>query len=384
MAEFVNQRLEEMIPELEEMSNIGLFTIKETRVILKHREGHEYKLRQQTKTKQSFLNYIQYEKKLLELIKYRRKKIGQDSKKRNVEKAVADRIHKLYREDVDLWEQHIDFSKHLYEKAYVSRLYTKVLKIHSHNEELWVKAAQWESSREGNLNPDLAREILLKAQRVNPESQMIFLEMFRMELDLAKISIRRKKVLGLTRSKSGDDSSDEDIADDNESDYSLELKISSIIYKKGMEMFPGSFELHLKILAICCTVKEARELQEQIIQDLQTLYPDNPHVWNALALRFLGGLKKMDKVNKTEALKKCFAVYDQALDRLPNVASTAIANTALANTTVASTALANTDFDTKALPAHRWPAQHWPTQHWPTQTFPTQTSSTQTSSHITG
>lgn len=42
--------------------------------------------------------------------------------------------------------------------------------------DLWLKAAQWESSDEGNSNHELAREILLKGQRVNPESEALFLE----------------------------------------------------------------------------------------------------------------------------------------------------------------------------------------------------------------
>ncbi|CAL1529880.1 unnamed protein product [Lymnaea stagnalis] len=97
MAEYVNQTLEEMIPELEEMSKLGLFTVKETKVILRNRQNHEYKLRQLTKTKSSFLNYVEYETKLLELLKFRRKKLGQSSKKREIEKSIADRIHNLYR-----------------------------------------------------------------------------------------------------------------------------------------------------------------------------------------------------------------------------------------------------------------------------------------------
>ncbi|KAI8796428.1 U3 small nucleolar RNA-associated protein 6 [Biomphalaria glabrata] len=320
MAEYVNQRLEEMIPELEEMSSIGLFSIKETKVILKLREAHEYKLRQQTKTKQSFLNYIEYEKKLLELIKIRRKKLGQDSKKRDVEKAIADRIHKLYRlvcerfsDDLHLWEQHIEFTKLMNEKSYVSRLYTKVLKIHSHNEDLWVRSARWESSKEGNMNPDLAREILLKAQRVNPESQLIFLEMFRMELDLAKIAVKRKQILGLADKK--DDTSDDDCSQIN---IGQELKIANIIYSKGIEIFPGNSELHLKMLAVCCAVKEAKALRQQIVQDLQCLYPENPQVWHALALINLNGLRKMDKANQRESAKQCVEVYQQAVEKLPN------------------------------------------------------------------
>ncbi|XP_059163824.1 U3 small nucleolar RNA-associated protein 6 homolog [Physella acuta] len=314
MAEYVHQTLEEMIPELEEMKEIGLFTVKETKNILKKRESYEYKLRQLTKTKSSFLNYIEYEKKLLELLKIRRKKLGQHTKKRDVEKAIADRIHKLYRlvtlrfsEDISLWEQHIEFSKVMNEKAYVSRLYGQVLKIHSHNPDLWLKAAQWESSDEGNSNHELAREILLKGQRVNPESESLFLEMFRMELQLAKVLIKRKAILKISTNETN-----------GENELAPELRLPFIIYNKSKEIFPGRADLHLKLLIICCSVKEGRPLQDLIVSDLEESYPDNPKVWNGLALRYINKIKTVSKGHRKEAISKCLAVYEKALEKLPN------------------------------------------------------------------
>lgn len=318
MAEYVNQTLEEMIPELEEMSRIGLFSVKETKVILRNRQNYEYKLRQLTKTKSSFLNYIEYETKLLELLRIRRKKSGQSSNKREIEKAIADRIHNLYRlacvrfsEDVDLWKAHIEFSKHLHEKSYVSRLYNKMLKIHARREDLWVNAAQWESSDEGNRNPELAREILLQGQRVNPESQIIILEMFRMELELAKLLLKRKAVLGIAPNQFNEEAPQKEVK-------ISELKLSEIIYSKGIEMFPGNFDIHLKMLIISSTFKEAKDLQNLIKADLQRLYPDIPEVWNGLALMHLKQLNKLSTVKREKAIKNCLEVYQLAVDRLPN------------------------------------------------------------------
>uniref|UniRef100_A0A0B7A1C5 U3 small nucleolar RNA-associated protein 6 homolog n=3 Tax=Arion vulgaris TaxID=1028688 RepID=A0A0B7A1C5_9EUPU len=315
MAEYVHQTLEEMIPELEEMNRIGLFSVKETKIILKNREKYEYTLRQLTKTKSMFLNYIEYEKKVLELLKIRRKKLGHDAKKRDVEKSIADRIHKLYHlmtirfsEDVTLWEQHIQFSKDLNEKAYATRLYTQVLKIHSHNEEMWVKAAQWESSTEGNSNSELAREILLKGQRVNPESQFIILEMFHMELKLAKQILKRKAVLGIASNQAQENVSS------GEGDKIVELKVAEIVYRQGVEIFSDDPEFHLKMFNICCWFKEAITLQHLIISDLKQLYPDTPLVWNGLALSCLHKLRKMQPGQRKDAVARCLDMYSVAVE----------------------------------------------------------------------
>ncbi|CAL1529881.1 unnamed protein product [Lymnaea stagnalis] len=186
-----------------------------------------------------------------------------------------------------------------------------MLKIHARREDLWVKAALWESSDEGNRNAELAREILLQGQRVNPESQIIILEMFRMELELATFLLKRKAVLGIAPNQPNED--------DHKKEASIsELKLSEIIYSRGIEMFPGNFEIHLKMLIISSVFKDAKDLQELIRADLQRLYPDIPEVWNGLALMHLNGLNKLRPVTKEKAIKNCLDVYRQAVDRLPN------------------------------------------------------------------
>ena len=55
--------------------------MKETKIILKNQERYEYTLRQLNKTKPIFLQHIEYGKKDLELLKFRRKKLGLDFKR---------------------------------------------------------------------------------------------------------------------------------------------------------------------------------------------------------------------------------------------------------------------------------------------------------------
>lgn len=81
MAEYVEQRMEEMVPELEELERVQLLTKGEVKSLMNKRKGFEYKIQKRTKQKEDFLSYIQYETNLLDLIKIRREKTGYLHKK---------------------------------------------------------------------------------------------------------------------------------------------------------------------------------------------------------------------------------------------------------------------------------------------------------------
>ena len=93
MAEFVQREIEDMLQELECLKKSNILTIEETRFedkinsfrktikqqsvfkfrsIMKQRKKHEYKMQRRTKEKEVYLQYIQYEINVLELIKQRR------------------------------------------------------------------------------------------------------------------------------------------------------------------------------------------------------------------------------------------------------------------------------------------------------------------------
>uniref|UniRef100_A0A3P8W3V3 UTP6 small subunit processome component n=1 Tax=Cynoglossus semilaevis TaxID=244447 RepID=A0A3P8W3V3_CYNSE len=61
MAEIVQQRIEERIPELEQLERVGLFTKKEVKSIIKRATALEYKLHRVIINKEDFIAYIQPE-----------------------------------------------------------------------------------------------------------------------------------------------------------------------------------------------------------------------------------------------------------------------------------------------------------------------------------
>uniref|UniRef100_A0AAY5KLQ8 U3 small nucleolar RNA-associated protein 6 N-terminal domain-containing protein n=1 Tax=Esox lucius TaxID=8010 RepID=A0AAY5KLQ8_ESOLU len=67
MAEIVQQRIENRIPEWEQLERVGLFTKKEIKSMLKRATALEYKLHRLIISKVDFIAYIQYEINVLEI-----------------------------------------------------------------------------------------------------------------------------------------------------------------------------------------------------------------------------------------------------------------------------------------------------------------------------
>lgn len=137
MAEIVQQRIENRIPELEQLERVGLFSKKEVKSMLKRATALEYKLHRLIITKVDFIAYIQYEINVLELIKKRRSRIGYQFKREEIEYSIISRINSIFRrattkwkDDVQLWLSHIAFCKKWNTKAQLSKVFSSMLAIH--------------------------------------------------------------------------------------------------------------------------------------------------------------------------------------------------------------------------------------------------------------
>ena len=80
------------------------------------------------------------------------------------------RINKLFKilehrnqEDVSTWLSHIQFLQTSGWEEGVSRLYLRLLQVHSDKPGLWIEAAKWEFEREGSA--ENARKIMLRGLR---------------------------------------------------------------------------------------------------------------------------------------------------------------------------------------------------------------------------
>ncbi|XP_059484822.1 U3 small nucleolar RNA-associated protein 6 homolog isoform X2 [Neocloeon triangulifer] len=194
MAEFVQLRLEEMRPELEQYAKFELFGMDEIREITIKRKDLEYKVQKRNKSKEDYLKYIQYEVDLLKLLRLKLQSFQASENtakiKRELCKFIINRImHLLYcsvtrfPEDIKLWLTYIKFCKSERRFSEVSRNLEKMLKFHGNKEQMWQIAAHWEYLECDNI--ESARAFLLTGMRHHPHSEFIYSEAVWLELKYA-------------------------------------------------------------------------------------------------------------------------------------------------------------------------------------------------------
>ncbi|PNI47222.1 UTP6 isoform 6 [Pan troglodytes] len=197
MAEIIQERIEDRLPELEQLERIGLFSHAEIKAIIKKASDLEYKIQRRTLFKEDFINYVQYEINLLELIQRRRTRIGYSFKKDEIENSIVHRVQGVFqrasakwKDDVQLWLSYVAFCKKWATKTQLSKVFSAMLAIHSNKPALWIMAAKWEM--EDRLSSESARQLFLRALRFHPECPKLYKEYFRMELMHAE-KLRKEK-----------------------------------------------------------------------------------------------------------------------------------------------------------------------------------------------
>ncbi|XP_074778321.1 U3 small nucleolar RNA-associated protein 6 homolog isoform X2 [Athene noctua] len=321
MAERVEQRLEDRVPELEQLERVGLFTRRETRAVLRKASALEYKIQRRALRKEDFINYIQYEINLLELIKKRRARIGYSFKKDEIENSILHRVHSLFnratgkwKEDVQLWLSHVAFCKQWNAKHQLSKVFSTMLAIHSNKPALWIMAAKWEM--ETQLSSESARHLFLRALRFHPECPKLYQEYFRMELMHAEKQRKEKKEFEQAKMDLGEFSYSEEI---------LNGEMARIIYRDAAQKIKG-VEFHLAVLSIAKLFDFTQDLQKEILESLQTKYADDPLMWEYMARRELelGSLQSTEPTTKqmkvsemTQREERCCAVFEEAVGAVP-------------------------------------------------------------------
>ncbi|XP_048466760.1 U3 small nucleolar RNA-associated protein 6 homolog isoform X2 [Rhincodon typus] len=323
MAERVQWRLEERLPELEQLERVGLLTGTECRALMKKVTALEHKVQRRALNKESFISYIQYEINFLELIKRRRVRAGYYFKKEEIEYAIVNRIHALFRRalskwkaDVQLWLSHIAFCKKWNTKLKLSKVFSAMLAIHPDKPALWMMAAKWEM--EDQLSSESARHLFLRALRFHPESQKLYQEYFRMELMHVEKMRKEKQLLETAKLKL------------TEAEYPEEIvrgDLARIVYKNAIEKIPGDAEFHLSFWTIAVMFDFTQDLRKEIVEDLQTLHSNHPVCWDFVARQELDAdlpVSECSKQTKASDVarreERCWAVYEKAVASVPTEA----------------------------------------------------------------
>ncbi|XP_068448212.1 U3 small nucleolar RNA-associated protein 6 homolog [Clinocottus analis] len=316
MAEIVQQRIEERIPELEQLERVGLFTKKEVKSIVKKATALEYKLHRLIVNKEDFIAYIQYEINVLELTKKRRAHIHYQFKREEIEFPVIHRINSVFRratnkwkDDVQLWLSHVAFCKKWATKGQISKVFSAMLAIHPDKPALWIMAAK--SELEDRNSSESARHLFLRALRFHPDNKKVFQEYFRMELLHCEKQRKQKSEL---------EKAEMDLGEYAFSPEILSGKLAEVVYRDATGKIKEA-EFVISLLNIAAIFDFTKELQDFILQDLQFNYTADSLTWDFMAKRELeapgvGAELQTPKgrasdINRRE--ERCCLVYEEGV-----------------------------------------------------------------------
>ncbi|XP_011495959.1 PREDICTED: U3 small nucleolar RNA-associated protein 6 homolog isoform X2 [Ceratosolen solmsi marchali] len=311
MAEFVQKKVEDMRPVLEQMRKLKLFSEREICEITKKLKEYEYKLQRHTKSKEDFLRYIQYEMDLMKLVKQRRERYGITQMKSDIDFTIANKINHLYKDailkfqdDLRFWIAYMKFCKHVKFHSCISRMIGRMLSIHQDKPKCWHIAALWEI--EENNNQQNAKNFLLRGLHFHPDSKLLYTDIFKLELDY--VFTKNNKV------KSIDISTVRTIR--NNSNIPVELQKVFIIYEQAFKRIRD--------------IKFIIELLNITQGDMVKEYLHEPMMWDTMAHRELKGLiqpsletdessmeiQTLKHSSLRDRISNCYKVYQTAVKKI--------------------------------------------------------------------
>lgn len=315
----MQQRIEERIPELEQLERVGLFTKKEVKAIIKRATALEYKLHRLIVNKEDFIAYIQYEINVLELIKKRRCHVRYNFKREEIEFPIINRINSIFKRatnkwknDVQLWLSHVAFCKKWGTKGQTSKVLSAMLAIHPDKPALWIMAAK--SELEDRDSSESARHLFLRALRFHTNDKKVYQEYFRMELLHCEKLRKQQKEL---------EKAEMDLGEYEFSPEILSGKLAKVVYSDATEKIKEA-EFVISLLNIAAIFDFTKDLQDSILQDLQTNYTDDSATWDFMAKRELeapgageelqSAKGRASDINRRE--ERCCQVYEEGVKSL--------------------------------------------------------------------
>ncbi|KAL0276206.1 UNVERIFIED_CONTAM: hypothetical protein PYX00_003820 [Menopon gallinae] len=293
MAEFVELNAEEWVPELEQMERIRLFDSKEIKSITTKKKEFEYKIQRKTKSKEDFLKYIQFEVDLYRLVKARRHKMKIHANKTSIEGSQTKRISRLfkqaifrYQDDIKLWMSFFKYCQEANLQKLGSQMLVRMLQVHSDKENLWAFAAKWDFEKLNSV--ETARQFLLRGLRHHPCSELLYTELFKLELKYAsdkRKEVKKKKI------QLGEDTDSKNLED------VIKGKLAEVVYENALTKI-SNVEFKVNILNLASEYSETKTLQNKIFQNLIKEHSEEEITWDMMAKRELQGISYEDPEGK--------------------------------------------------------------------------------------
>ncbi|KAA1472793.1 hypothetical protein DENSPDRAFT_839159 [Dentipellis sp. KUC8613] len=206
--EKVQFQQEQMLSELKDLAQKGLFTQKEIKQIMKKRTAFETALVRRVAKKADYLRYAAYEMQLEALRKKRVERLNLPPAPPSISDYalvrrqfyIFERALKKFKSDIPLWVQYIQVAKREGARALVGRITARALQLHPNTPALYILAASHELE---HLSPSAARTLLQRGIRLNADSVELWREYVKMELGFIEGLRRRWDLLGITLDTKG-------------------------------------------------------------------------------------------------------------------------------------------------------------------------------------
>mmetsp|Transcript_22822 Transcript_22822/g.58091 ORF Transcript_22822/g.58091 Transcript_22822/m.58091 type:complete len:681 (-) Transcript_22822:163-2205(-) len=325
MGDTVRYLMEEMIPELEELEKKGYFSRSEIKQIVLKRQDFEYHLKRRAAMKKDFLRYIDYESKLEELRRHRKKALGIKGKKGPAEVGIIRRIHfifdratRKFKADLSLWVDWLKYCKQSKSSKQFSKVVTKALHRHSHVAALWIEAAAWEFEHNGHVAA--ARALMQQGLRHCRTDEGLWGEYLRMELLYVARLRARRDVLGLPNPQTPEDIAQllqahktpgkrkrgaAEAADGGADPEAAEAAVRAVltgavarvVIKGAAQALPASVALRRRFLAVLAQFDfpGIAELRDAVYDNLAADFAADESAWDLCARRhwLQGGLQEL-------------------------------------------------------------------------------------------
>lgn len=233
--------------------------------------------------------------------------------------SIFDRATKHSPGDLGLWLQYLDFARKQKARIKVSQILTNVLRLHPTKSDLWIYAANYVFSEQGDITQ--ARSYMHRGLRFCPHSATIWSEYLKLEMaHLSKVIVRRQ-VLGIDKvNEDINETSDYDKLDSdvfpldeltpsdvtvfpsNESAEKLQKlnlspvqtgAIPSAIVNAALKQLPEHLELGSRLFDVLAAFRDlpcTKSLVQQIVDGLSKTCPKSPTTLNCFIRQPFHGL----------------------------------------------------------------------------------------------
>ena len=280
MAEVVQSNIEDTLPEVYELQQLGVLSPGEAKLVIKERTKFEYMMRRRISKKQDNIRFIEFELKLEKLKQSRISTLGLQDISEGARYRSLQRIHFLFQKclkknknDIALWIRYIKYCKDVKSSRSLGLAFVEGLKHNPHCVIMWIMSAK--NEMEANKNMAAARFIFLQGLKFNADSVHLWTEYFRLEVLHAEKLKKRQQIMNAC-----DKSFDTDSSLNNSL---MNYKTAKIVFKNALESIDISAENLSDFLNISKALDNGKCLIMFMFQSALHKYPQNSSIWVSMA-----------------------------------------------------------------------------------------------------